>query len=330
MFKIKDIPNLYWANIRLFWDKSFIKSEYPDQPSEVGPLVGWFIELIFFIPNIIIIPFIMTLIQLFTRKPIDENELIILTQKLKDIYTEHPETFDIIVSGLCDDGYLYKSASSRAVISELRGINEDAQLEQLQKEVIDLNNFLNGSAIRKEIFMLWKSLSKSNRSEEFSSVFVVEDENHKKHKFFELDESEWQYFFTKFPGTDGDYYQLRQYHLSDEIKNNCRKTQFHAITSFITNPLNNGKKLMQHIDIHLSDDMIGENRKKTLITKANIEIERLKKIATSSSQNKANCIASAISEFDEEKLRKSLLIHRGFFKSMPDSYENVFCNKHVP
>ena len=74
--------NLYWANIKRFWDESFISRESYDNPTEVGPFVGWFIELIFFIPNIIIIPFVMTVIQFFTRKPIAENERLELSRKL--------------------------------------------------------------------------------------------------------------------------------------------------------------------------------------------------------------------------------------------------------
>ena len=75
-----------------------------------------------------------------------------------------------------------------------------------------------------------------------------------------------------------------------------------------------------------SSENLKEN---TLKLKATLEIQRLKKIGTLSSIKKATSIEAAMPKdgdrLNEKGLRESLKKHRGFFKSMPDSYTNVFC-----
>lgn len=60
------LRSLYWSNIKLFWQNSFL---HVNDSNAFLTKLRWLIELIFFIPNIIIFPIIRTILDFCTKKP---------------------------------------------------------------------------------------------------------------------------------------------------------------------------------------------------------------------------------------------------------------------
>lgn len=74
MLHLKDIPSVYLTNIQRFWFDGF-KAPI-DRALSVITLIKWFIELIFFIPNIVIFPIVWTIIDVFSgnQSPVDSTD----------------------------------------------------------------------------------------------------------------------------------------------------------------------------------------------------------------------------------------------------------------
>jgi hypothetical protein len=376
MSKTKDIPTLYWANIRKFWQSSFrwggndFKAVYdmsrtevpflynsretlskkthktledrilihllnkyspPEFESEVGPFPIWMIELVFFIPNIIVFPLIRTIVDFYTRKPLDidiRNKIITDLARMLDT----PEEFDAFVLGMCDELSLYQSSESKALVRDLRATTAEAKA--FKPLMTGLANLLNqtyaesgGEVSEDNLECFCKTLTMECIFYYLRCLDLQDKKSPNLCKFMcqNLTQAQKTVFVTETTDDSGTTLKAKQHVVSDEVTAEYRQKQFDAVKNYLLNPDNNGKKLMQYMQVNSS----GNLKENTLKTKSTLEIERLEKIGTLSSKNKATLVRAAMPKdgdrLNEKGLREALKKHRGFFKNMPDSYTNVFC-----
>lgn len=312
MFTAKDVVALYWANAKNAYKASFSLSPRLMNPAKEDylPMVGYFlliivwpIELVFMMLNVTLFQTVKTMVDIFTRKPLSSPERQVLQQTCDSLNARSSEEVDSFIAGIIQPESLYQSQNSKRLISTLSNLNEQKLTGRRTYRSSSRTEFTNTPDMEHVNAVLTEVLYSSG----FSIAAFLDD-------------------------SDCVYTALT----ADEIKENTLK-QLEYIKAFIQNPENNGTKLMQYIQTNLSDEMLVKpTRETTLKERAEIEVARLEKKSTFSSNEKSSKIRAALDEstsFDETKLRASLLISRGFFgfrKTMPDSYANVFCNNSAP
>lgn len=331
--------------------------------TEIPPFVGRFIVMPISLPvvflieatllmfNIAVLQPIQVMIAFGSRKPVCVSKRDEIILKLKSI-RDNESQFDRFIAMFSDNANLYQSSKSKGLITSLCKIVESEEKKFLQEELEKIYNKLYPSKIgtfttrfkdyiynyhcntniedERELLLFCMRFHAPLAGGMFPADKKIDVGYGIKYDFNTSKQSELDAFFTQHKNEQWRLcYEFKEYVLPAEKMNVCRDRQLKAIQQYLTDPDNNGKKLMQFIHTNLSDNMNGSDRKHILVSKAEIEINRLKQMATSSSLKKADQIKEALSDLgqslDENKLSKSLLIHRGFFKSMPDSYTNVYC-----
>lgn len=300
MFTLKDIAVLYWANIKSFWRNSFRIYESDDH-TEVGPFPRWFFELIFFIPSIVVIPIIKTIIDFVTRKPLSQDDDLQIQHKMDAL--QDMDLLEFTIKKIIQAQTLYQSQNSKNLISAL-GLLQSEKINGRYMSVPRQTTFSPTDA---------PEMQRANRTlEEVLAQLGITVED----------------FLASGQTPLSPQFEA----LTEEEKQAHLIKQWKAVKDYMQNSENKGAKLMQYIQINLSEPMQRDNRETTLKVKAQMEIDRLDKQGSSSSKSKAEAIRNTISpgkSFDEGALRQALLIHRGFFKHMPDAYAHVFCEEHT-
>jgi hypothetical protein len=238
---------------------------------------------------------------------------------------------DAFVLGMCDKPSLYQSSESKALVRDLQATTlEEKAFQPLMTNLASLftNTYAEqGGASEDNLNIFCKTLTMKCIFYYFHFLDNEEKLSSKNDFFKDLTEDQKKVFLTN--DSSGPGLKAKQYLVPENVSESYRKKKLEAISNYLRNPDNNGKKLMQYMQVNSS----GKLKEDTLTTKSTLEIERLEKIGTSSSMKKAKSIKAAMSMegalLKNKRLRQSLMMHRGFFKNMPDSYTNVFCKDNL-
>lgn len=368
--KFENILALYWSNIKRFWKTSFYDHEWPHSiydkkinelyykesrtpeeeiwylllkqrdylhsdnisQTEVGALPFWIIEFILFIPNIILFPFIRTIIDVYTRRHQTQESIVSLVSSLNELFHSNPEDFDTLVEVLSfnqgSNKHIFKSLNSQDLIADLHFARVEEQIKPQILELADNVSQLDKQKIvdlfdRESSSSLYKTYPRNNIK--FANV-------RPRPKLYEDDyEDRIQFCFQ------GDsllyriiYYSRQKDSIDLEHQNQRREKQLSFIVDYLKNPENNGSKLAQYFQVNIMSLQNNKSTRETsLKAKAKIECDRLGLIASSSSSNKKTYIEEVITSetLHEKKLMRALLYHRGcgFFGNMTSSFDNVYC-----
>lgn len=370
--KLKNIQALYWSNIKRFWKTSFYdyerahsifdkkrnelyskkdrtieeeiwyrlikeRDEVHSQKkakfrSEVGPVPFWIFEFIFFIPNIILFPFIRTIIDVCTRTQQTKDSIDLLIKSLGNLLDSNPEGFDTLVEVLsfneCSNHHIFKSLNSQDLIADLHFARVEEQIKPQILQLLKDNSEFDKQEID-ELFKLKSSRSLHNKYPLISSENKADYPSYPKTpKDMDTEEAGRNYFhglsllyriiYNRDKSINQDYQKLR------------RNKQFQAIKDYLENPENNGSKLAQYFQVNVVNLQNNKStREEDLKNKTKIECGRLEKLSTKRSLNKQKNIENVInsSPLDEKKLKQALLINGGFgfFGKMTSSFNNVYC-----
>ena len=296
----------------------------------------WIIEFILFIPNIILFPFIRTIIDVYTRRQQTQESIILLVNSLSNLLNYNPEDFDTLVEVLSfDQGsnhHIFKSLNSQDLIADLHFARVEEQIKPQILKLLKDNSQFGERAIGDPfnlkfysyLYEKYPPLSTENGAHYPSYPPKIlkkcyEDYVEEAMRCHNQGNSLlYRIIYARNDSIDLMHQKLR------------RQKQLSVIVDYLKNPENNGSKLAQYFQVNIINLQNNKStREGSLKQKAQIECERLEQISNYSSLIKKNGIKAVIESesFHEKKFMRALLFHRGFgfFGRMTSSFDNVYC-----
>jgi len=295
---LREIAALHIYNVKQFLKNGYMIHADPFiglyVPSPV--IIVWVLQIVLFIPMIVIWPLCKTIVDLFTRNPLSIDERKLINSTISNLSSE---SFDEFTKFEALDEVLFQSENSRELIKVLK-------TKPCTEYKVEIPRTEDAGLLRAlEVFEeCYKELTKDG-------CFLEE-----------IPPYEPKYITKQY--TPEEYLEQKQLH---------RKRTCEAIEAYIHNPENNGTKLMQYLHTNILHDALSpESRQNYLKLKVSKEIARLQEKGITS-QEKARQITEVVSQplLDEKKLSATLSINCGYGRffglesTMTQAYTNVYC-----